>query len=276
MIHLEEDQIQQAWDNIATGYDQFVTPTHMWLANESLRRAEVQSGMQFVDVAAGSGALSIPAARLGAKVLSIDISAVMLQQLEARARKEGLNIETRLMDGHALKLNDNTFDVAASQFGVMLFQDMPRGIRELARVTKPGGKVLLNVYGNPAEIDFIQFFIAAIQAVVPEFIAPMDPPPLPFQLQNLEKLRSEMTTAGLSDIRIETIWEELHFESGKRLWNWLVNSNPIALHILDELKLTKEQLKKVQEALEIKIRDRAGKNKIAVLTNPIHIAIGIK
>ena len=47
--------------------------------------------------------------------------------LGARARKEGLDIETRVMDGHALELDDNSFDMAGSQFGVMLFPDMPQG-----------------------------------------------------------------------------------------------------------------------------------------------------
>ena len=128
-----------AWDSIATGYDEFVTPTHVWLANEGLRRADIRPGMRFLDVAAGSGALSIPAARLGAQVLATDQSPAMLEHLDARALKEGLTIETRVMDGHALELEDDTFDVAGSQFGVMLFPDMPRGIREMARVVKPGG-----------------------------------------------------------------------------------------------------------------------------------------
>src|SRR5919205_3045404 len=143
------EEIRGAWDTIAAGYDEFVTPTHMWLANEGLRRADLRSGMRFLDVAAGSGALSIPAARLGAQVLATDMSPVMLEHLDARARKEGLSIETRIMDSHALELKDNTFDVAGSQFGVMLFPDMPRGIREMARVSKPGGRVLMNVYGDP-------------------------------------------------------------------------------------------------------------------------------
>jgi ubiquinone/menaquinone biosynthesis C-methylase UbiE len=51
------------------------------------------------------------------------------------------------MDGHALDLDDGSFDRVGSQFGVMLFPDMPKGIREMARVVNPGGRVLLNVYG---------------------------------------------------------------------------------------------------------------------------------
>ena len=56
-----------AWDTIADGYDRTNTPSQMWLGNEGLRRVGLGPGMVFVDVAAGSGALSIPAARLGAQ-----------------------------------------------------------------------------------------------------------------------------------------------------------------------------------------------------------------
>ena len=269
--------IRDAWDKIAAGYDEFVTPTHMWLANEGLRRVGLRPGMRFLDVAAGSGALSIPAARLGAQVLSTDISPVMLGRLEALARKEGLNLETRVMDGHALELEDDAFDISGSQFGVMLFPDMPRGIGELARITKSGGRVLMNVYGAPQEIEFFGFFVHAIQAVVPSFTGPpMDPPPLPFQLQDPEKLRQELGEAGLKDIRVETITEKLEFQSGQQLWDWLTNSNPIVGTVLADLSLTKEQRALVQQALDDMIRKRSGGNGPAVLTNPINIGIGTK
>jgi len=142
------EEIRTAWDEIAAGYDEFVTPTHMWLANEALRLAGLRPGMRLLDVAPGSSALSIPAARLGAQVLAADLSPNMVERLKARARKEGLsNLETRVMDGHALELEANTFDISGSQFGVMLFPDLPRGLSELARVTKPVGRVLMVAYG---------------------------------------------------------------------------------------------------------------------------------
>jgi ubiquinone/menaquinone biosynthesis C-methylase UbiE len=271
------EETRDAWNNIAAGYDEFVTPTHMWLANEGLRRVGLGRGMRFLDVAAGSGALSIPAARLGAQVLSTDLSPVMLGRLEAGARKEGFALETRVMDGHALELEDNVFDVSGSQFGVMLFPDMPRGISEMVRVTKPGGRVLMNVYGPPQKIEFFGFFVHAIQAVVPEFTGPpMDPPPLPFQLQDPERLRRELDNAGLKEIRVETITETLAFQTGQQMWDWLVNSNPIVGMVLANLSMTNEQIVVVQKALDDMVRERSGGSGPATLTNPINIGVGTK
>ena len=137
------------------------------------------------------------------------------------------------MDGHALELDDNSFDMAGSQFGVMLFPDMPKGISEMARVVKPGGRVLMNVYGDPHKIEFFGFFVRAIQSVRPDFTGPpMDPPPLPFQLQDPERLRKELAAAGLKDIKVETITETTEFQTGKELWDWLVSSNPIVEMVL--------------------------------------------
>jgi ubiquinone/menaquinone biosynthesis C-methylase UbiE len=266
-----------AWDRIAPGYDSTNTPTQMWLGNEGLRRAGLRSGMQFLDVAAGSGALSIPAARLGAQVLATDRSPVMLELLKARARREGLTVETRVMDGHALELDDNSFDLAGSQFGVMLFPNMPKGISEMARVVKPGGRVLIHAYGDPHRIEFFGFFVAAIQSVRPDFTGPpMDPPPLPFQLQDPERLRKEFAAVGLQDIRVETITETTEFQTGRDLWDWLVWSNPIVEMVLGSLNLTNDERGVIQQALDEMVRERAGGSGAAKLTNPINIGVGTK
>jgi SAM-dependent methyltransferase len=273
----ESEDTRPAWDKIAPGYDKAVTRTHMWLGNEGLRRAELRAGMRFLDVAAGSGALSIPAARLGAYVLATDQSAVILELLSARARLEDLNIETHVMDGHALELDDNSFDMAGSQFGVMLFPDMPKGIREMVRVVKPSGRVLMNVYGDPRKIDFFSFFVNAIRSVRPDFNGPpLDPPPLPFQLQDPERLRAELSIAGLKGIKVETITETMEFQTGKELWEWLVWSNPIVEMVLGSLNLTSDERDVIQQSLEKIVRARASGNGTAKLTSPIHIGIGTK
>ena len=266
-----------AWDRIARGYDRTNTPTQMWLGNAGLQRAGIGPGMRFLDVAAGSGALSVPAARLGANVTAVDQSAVMLELLAARAHEERLSITTRVMDGHALSFDAETFDAAGSQFGVMLFPDMPRGISEMVRVARPGGSVLLHAYGDPHQIDFIKFLIGALQSVRPTFSGPpTDPPPLEFQLADPNRLHHEFAAAGLKNVRVETVTEATEFESGHALWNWIVSSNPIVECLLTPLNLAKDETDKVKQTFETMVRDRAGSNATARLTNPVNIGIGTK
>jgi SAM-dependent methyltransferase len=247
----------------------------MWLGKEGLRHAGIRPGMRFLDVAAGSGALSIPAARLGAHVTAVDQSAVMLELLAARAQTEGLKVAIQVMDGHELRFDDDTFDAAGSQFGVMLFPDMPRGIREMVRVVKPAGRVLMSVYGDPHRIDFLGFFVRAVQAVRPDFDGPpADPPPLPFQLQDPRRLRDELAAAGLHDVQVETIQESTTFRSGRELWEWIVWSNPIVESILGELRLRDDERARIENAIGELVRERAGSGDAAVLTNPINIGVG--
>jgi ubiquinone/menaquinone biosynthesis C-methylase UbiE len=140
----------EAWDAIAEGYDRYVAPQEVDLANETLRLVGLEPGKRFLDVAAGTGGLGLPAARLGAEVLATDWSPMMIDRFAARVREEGLSTaEGRVMDCHALDLSDDSFDVAGSQFGVMLVPDQPRALREMVRVTKPGGRVLVIAYGPP-------------------------------------------------------------------------------------------------------------------------------
>ena len=119
----------EAWDAIADGYDRYVAPQEVDLANEALRLVGLEPGERFLDVAAGTGGLSLPAARLGAQVLATDWSPAMIERFEARIRGEGLsNAAGRVMDCHALELPDDHFDVTGSQFGVMLVPEQPRAL----------------------------------------------------------------------------------------------------------------------------------------------------
>lgn len=269
------DEIGSSWDSIASGYDKTNTPTQMWLGNECLQRAGLKAGMRFLDVAAGSGALSVPAARLGAEVVATDRSATMLALLEARAKDEGLALETRAMDGQALELEDESFDAAGSQFGVMLFEDMPKGIREMYRVVKPGGCVFLSAYGDPSQIDFLKFMVEAVQSVRPDFDGPpSDPPPLEFQLADPARLERELSSAGLRDVRVETITESTTFTGGDALWEWILWSNPIVEMILGTLKISPEEREVVRKAMGDLVRARGRDDGSIVLSNPVNLGVG--
>jgi ubiquinone/menaquinone biosynthesis C-methylase UbiE len=269
-----QDQIRTSWDVIAAGYDQFSTPINMLLGQDALRRVNLQPGMRMLDVAAGCGALSIPAARIGAEVTAVDIAPAMIELLRARAREEKLsNLHAHVMDGEALELDDDSFDVSGSQFGVMLFPDLPRGLAEMARVTRPGGQVLIVAFGNPATVEFIGYFMGAIQSAVPGFTGlPMDPPPLPFQVADPEKLRQEMVRAGLRDVRVEQTNHAMAYESGEHMWNQVTTSNPIGAMLVADL--TDEQGASAQRALDGMLRQRSGGNGPATLNAAVNIGIG--
>jgi 2-polyprenyl-3-methyl-5-hydroxy-6-metoxy-1,4-benzoquinol methylase len=112
MTDLQQDTAQhgqhtapvEAWDAIAALYDKHVAPGEADLATAGLRLAGLRAGDRFLDVAAGPGGLSLPAARLGAKVLATDWSPKMIEHFNARVVAEGLDAEGRVMDCHALNL----------------------------------------------------------------------------------------------------------------------------------------------------------------------------
>jgi ubiquinone/menaquinone biosynthesis C-methylase UbiE len=266
----------EAWDAIADGYDQYVAPQEVDLATEALRLVGLEPGQHFLDVAAGTGGLSLPAARLGARVLATDWSSAMIERFEARARDEGLsNAAGRVMDCHALELPDDHFDVTGSQFGVMLVPDQPRALREMARVTKPGGRVLVTAYGSPAELEFLQVFIGALTAVAPAFPGlPDDPPPLEFQVSDPDVLRRRLTHAGLEDVRVERTAERPAFTSGQELWDWVLHGNPIPGMLVADL--SGSQQARLRQVLDGMLGERAGANRQAVLTNAVNVGIGTK
>ena len=267
---------REAWDAIAEGFDRYVAPQEAELASEALRMVGLEAGERFLDVAAGTGGLSLPAARLGAEVLATDWSPAMMEMFAARVRDEGLmNAEGRVMDCHALDLPDDSFDVTGSQFGVMLVPDQPRALREMVRVTKPGGRVLLIAYGSPAELEFLQLFISALSVVAPDFAGlPDDPPPLEFQVSDPEVLRRRLTEAGLRNVRVERTAERPAFGSGQEMWDWVLHGNPIPGMLVADLE--EEQRARLRQVLDGMLRERSGGNGPAILTNPVHVGIGIK
>jgi SAM-dependent methyltransferase len=274
--HGEHTAPVEAWDAIAALYDEHVAPGEAGLATAGLRLAGLQPGDTFLDVAAGPGGLSLPAARLGAKVLATDWSPKMIEHFNARVAAEGLDAEGRVMDCHALDLPDDSYDVTGSQFGVMLVPDQAQALREMVRVTKPGGRVLLIAYGNPAGFEALHVFISAAQAVVPEFEGPAeDEPLLEFQVADPDVLRQRLVDAGLRDVIVDTSNEECTtVRTGQQLWDWTLGGNPIPSMLVADL--TDRQREEIIQVLDGMVRERSGGSGPAVLTAPLNIGVGTK
>lgn len=266
----------EAWDAIADGYDRYVVPQEAELANEALSRVGLKAGERFLDVAAGPGGLALPAARLGARVVATDWSPAMVERFQARAREEGLDdAEGRVMDAHALEFEDDSFDVTGSEFGVMLVPDQAVALREMVRVTRPGGRVVVIAYDSPDRFEALQLFIAVLKVVVPDFAGlPDDPPPLEFQLADPAEFARRLTAAGLKDVRVEPADERPRFRSGDELWDWTYYSNPITEMVVGDL--IEEQRSTIRQVLDGIVRERFGGNGWAELTNAVNIGIGTK
>jgi SAM-dependent methyltransferase len=215
---------------------------------------------------------------LGAQLLATDWSPAMIERFAACVREEGLSeAEGRVMDCHALELPDDSFDVRGSQFGVMLVPDQPRALREMVRVTKPGGRVVLVAYRSPAEFEALQLFIGALKVVAPEFPGlPDDPPPLEFQVADPEVLRRRLIDAGLRDVSVERTAERPRFSSGQEMWDWMFYGNPITGMVVADVNLTQDRQARLRQVLDGMLRERAGRDGRATLTNRVNIGIGTK
>lgn len=262
----------ETWDQFARAYDEAVTPYSTRVAEDALDRAGVGTGARLLDVAAGGGALSLPAARRGAQVLAVDFSPVMVARLRAAAAREGLaDLQAETMDGMALDLPDDAFDFACSQLGIMLFPDRAKGLKELARVTKPGGKGVMVVFGPPPKVAFFALFMQALRAAVPTFRPPQDSPL--FSLSDPALLARRMEEAGFRDVGVQTVEHGLETGSPGELWDTLCSAAPPIAGLVAHLS-GKEQAT-AKAALADLLRERYGDGP-AHLPAAFHIGIGVK
>jgi hypothetical protein len=133
--------------------------------------------------------------------------------------------------------------------------------------------VLVVAYRPPDEVEFLTFFLGAIQAVVPGFEGPPpDRPMLPFQAADPQVLRGRLEDAGLHDVTIEHAVEPLTFDSGDHMWDWLLGSNPIP-GILTA-GLSDEQCHEARQVLHGMLRERGGGTLPATVTAGVNIATG--
>ena len=130
------------FDAIADMYEQQAEPLTGPFAQQALALAALDPGARVIDVASGPGVLSFAAAQAGARVLATDLAAAMVAR--AGRRLAGFSgCEARTMSCDALDAGDASFDAAFSIFGVSIVPVWREGLKEMARVVKPGGKIVL-------------------------------------------------------------------------------------------------------------------------------------
>ena len=146
--------------------------------DELVESLGVREGMEVLDLGCGDGTTAIPEAQRGANVLGVDIAANLVAAGNARAAEVGLS-NIRFQEGDASNLEgieDNRFDLVVSIFGAM-FAPRPFDVaREMVRVTKPGGRIVMGnwIPGDPTLVAQILKISAAYTPPPPEgFVSPV-------------------------------------------------------------------------------------------------------
>jgi SAM-dependent methyltransferase len=146
-------------------------------------------------------------ARRGHSVIAIDAAMAMVARIKDRAAAAGLPIETLTMDGQDLAFSDASFDAALSVLGVILFPDAVRGLSELRRVVRPGGRIALVTWTAPEAYELMGELRAAALSV----LGSLPSRPLPAQLRFKERTEFQalFAAAGLPNAEIVEVTAEL-------------------------------------------------------------------
>ena len=143
-----------------------------------VRDLSITAGMRVLDLGCGDGTTAIPAAQLGADVLGVDIAGNLVAAGNARAEELGLD-NCKFQEGDAAdlsELEDGRFDLVVSMFGAM-FAPRPFDVaKEMVRVTRPGGRIVMGnwIPGDPTLVAQILRISASYSPPPPEgFISPM-------------------------------------------------------------------------------------------------------
>jgi demethylmenaquinone methyltransferase / 2-methoxy-6-polyprenyl-1,4-benzoquinol methylase len=174
---LEAEQVRSMFDRIAGVYDPLNTAMtaglhHRWRARAA-EQARVAPGARVLDVATCTGDLAIELARRvwpDGEVIASDFSEHMLERARGKAAAGlGQAVIPRFEWGDAMQLPyaDDSFDAATVGFGARNFSDLARGLAEMARVVRPGGRVVVLEITTPTRAPLSYFYGLWFDRVVP-------------------------------------------------------------------------------------------------------------
>jgi demethylmenaquinone methyltransferase/2-methoxy-6-polyprenyl-1,4-benzoquinol methylase len=167
---LEETQVQAMFDRIAGVYDLLNSVMSVGMHHEWRRRAAdlavLEPGDRVLDVATGTGDLAVELAGRVAptgEVIGADFSEKMLEL----AREKAPQLRFEVANAMDLPFGDNEFDAATVGFGARNFSDLERGLGEMTRVVKPGGRVVVLDFTTPQRPPLSTFFKLWFDRIVP-------------------------------------------------------------------------------------------------------------
>lgn len=216
-----------------------------------LARLPLRPGLRALDVGCGTGALGLDLARrvgpTGA-VLGVDLSAPMLDLATQRAAAQGLlNTEWREADAQVAPLGEASFDLVASRFGVMFFDDPTAAFANLLRAARPGAALVFACWQAAALNPWVTVPLRAAKAVLGE--VPMAPPgaPGPFAFGEGERVRAVLEGAGWREVSLTPWTHPLALGGGGTLDD--------AVEFLEQIGPTAGALRDASEAQRARVRE---------------------
>ena len=215
------------WDKAAAYYERFWARQLEPAQRRVLELAALEPGDRVLDVACGTGLVTLPAAEAvgpAGSVLGTDISDEMVRSVQDAASARGLaQVSARRMDAERLLVPDAAFDVALCALGLMYVPDPLQALREIRRVLRPGGRVALAVWGARDRCGWADIFPIVERRVASEVC------PLFFQLGTGEALALNLEAAGFAGITVERLASTLAYESGADACGAAFAGGPVAL-----------------------------------------------
>jgi SAM-dependent methyltransferase len=164
------------WDKASSLYEGLWQKQLQPAQTKLLEYADIHAGEKVIDIACGTGLVSLPAAeKAGGSgfVLGTDISDKMVELASSLAKEKKFSWATfEQMDAEELKVNDGTYDIALCALGLMYFPDPLKALKEMFRVLKPGGRAVAAVWGRRSSCGWAEVFEIVDRRVASE-VCPM-------------------------------------------------------------------------------------------------------
>lgn len=218
--------VTEEWRRAAQGWHDWIPKINDWLndaTEKMLDEAEIRLGSRVIDIAAGDGGQSLAAAaRVGAsgEVLATDIAPEFVKIANAVASRMDLRqLRAEVMDAEALAVPDGHFDAAISRLGLMYLPALEKGLLEIHRALRPGGRVSAIVFTSAEKTPFFSIPVSLIRKR--RGLPPPEPgQPGPFSLGAPDALARRLREAGYEDVHEEIVQAPLRFASVEECLRW--------------------------------------------------------